>query len=133
MPPQVDNLSGKADADEKKKQGVEAKNNAEAMVHGTEKQLDEHGEKVDASVKSDIEAAMAELKTAAEGDNLEDIQAKTQALMQTSMKLGEAIYAQQQAEGEAAASADAAKDAEGDDDVIDADFEDVGDEDKKSA
>ena len=122
-----------ADADKQRRELVEAKNNAEAMVHGTEKQLDEHGEKVDASVKSDIEAAMAELKTAAEGDNLEDIQAKTQALMQTSMKLGEAIYAQQQAEGEAAASADAAKDAEGDDDVIDADFEDVGDEDKKSA
>ena len=122
-----------ADADKQRRELVEAKNNAEAMIHGTEKQLAEHGDKVDASVKADIEAAMADLKTAAEGDNLEDIQAKTQALMQTSMKLGEAIYAQQQADGEAAASADAAKDAAGDDDVIDADFEDVGDEDKKSA
>jgi len=122
-----------ADADKQRRELVEAKNNAEAMVHGTEKQLAEHGDKVDASVKADIEAAMADLKTAAEGENLEDIQAKTQALMQTSMKLGEAIYAQQQADGEAAASADAAKDAAGDDDVIDADFEDVGDEDKKSA
>lgn len=121
-----------ADADKKRRELVEAKNNAEAMVHSTEKQLAEHGDKVDDSVKSEIEAAMGELKTAAEGENLEDIQAKTQALMQASMKLGEAIYAQQQADGEAAAAADAASDAAADDDVIDADFEDV-DDDKKSA
>ena len=120
-----------ADADKKRRELVEAKNNAEAMVHSTEKQLDEHGDKVDASVKGDIESAMADLKTAAEGEDLEDIQAKTQALMQASMKLGEAIYASAQAEGEAAAAADAAKE-DGDDDIIDADFEDVGD-DKKSA
>ena len=74
---------------------------------------------------------MEDLKTAAESENLEDIQAKTQALMQASMKLGEAIYASAQDEGEAAAASDAAKDA-ADDDVIDADFEDVGD-DKRSA
>ena len=121
-----------ADADKKRRELVEAKNNAEAMVHSTEKQLSEHGDKVDDSVKGEIEGAMAELKTAAEGEDLEDIQAKTQALMQSSMKLGEAIYAAQQDEGEAAASADAARDAAADDDVIDADFEDVGD-DKRSA
>ncbi|MAP94198.1 MAG: molecular chaperone DnaK [Ponticaulis sp.] len=121
-----------ADADKQRRELVEAKNNAEAMVHSTEKQLAEHGDKVDASVKGEIESAMGDLKTAAEGENLEDIQAKTQALMQASMKLGEAIYAAAQDEGEAAAQADAAKDASDDDDVIDADFEDVGD-DKKSA
>ena len=120
-----------ADADKKRRELVEAKNNAEAMVHSTEKQLAEHGDKVDASVKGEIEAAMEDLKTAAESENLEDIQAKTQALMQASMKLGEAIYASAQDEGEAAAASDAAKDA-ADDDVIDADFEDVGD-DKRSA
>ncbi len=120
-----------ADADKQRRELVEAKNNAEAMVHSTEKQLAEHGDKVDASIKSDIEAAMADLTKAAESEDLDDIQAKTQALMQASMKLGEAIYAQQQSEGEAAAAADAASDA-ADDDVIDADFEDVGD-DKKSA
>ena len=120
-----------ADADKQRRELVEAKNNAEAMVHSTEKQLAEHGDKVDASIKSDIEADMADLTKAAESEDLEDIQAKTQALMQASMKLGEAIYAQQQSEGEAAAAADAASDA-ADDDVIDADFEDVGD-DKKSA
>ncbi|MAT33643.1 MAG: molecular chaperone DnaK [Ponticaulis sp.] len=122
-----------AEADKTRRELVEAKNNAEAMVHSTEKQLEEHGDKVDASVKSDIENALGELKTAAEGDNLDEIQAKTQALMQASMKLGEAIYASAQAEGEAAAASDAQKDASSDDDdVIDADFEDVGD-DKRSA
>lgn len=119
-----------AEADKKQRELVEAKNNAEAMVHSTEKQLEEHGDKVEASVKGEIETAMGDLKTAAEGEDLADIQAKTQALMQASMKLGEAIYAQAQADGEAAAKSDAAKE-EGDD-IIDADFEDVGD-DKKSA
>jgi len=120
-----------AEADKKRRELVEAKNNAEAMVHSTEKQLDEHGDKVDASIKGDIESAMADLKTASEGEDLEDIQAKTQALMQASMKLGEAIYAAAQDDESARASADAKRDAEGDDDVIDADFEDV--DDKKSA
>lgn len=123
-----------ADADKQRRELVEAKNNAEAMVHSTEKQLVEHGDKVDDSIKGEIEAAAEDLKTAAETDNLEEIQAKTQALMQASMKLGEAIYASSQEEGEAAAAADAARDAaSADDDIIDADFEDVDGDDKKSA
>ena len=121
-----------AGADKKRRELVEAKNNAEALVHSTEKQLAEHGDKVEASIKGDIETAMGELKTAAEGENLEDIQAKTQALMQASMKMGEAIYSAAQADEDATAGADAAKDAAADDDIIDADFEDVGD-DQKSA
>ena len=121
-----------AGADKERRELVEAKNNAEAMVHSTEKQLAEHGDKVDASIKSEIESAMGDLKTAAESDNLEDIQAKTQALMQASMKMGEAIYSAAQADEDATAGADAAKDAAADDDIIDADFEDVGD-DQKSA
>ena len=75
-----------ADADKQRRELVEAKNNAEAMVHSTEKQLAEHGDKVDASIKSDIEAAMADLTKAAESEDLEDIQAKTQALMQASCR-----------------------------------------------
>ncbi|MEM9669986.1 MAG: molecular chaperone DnaK [Pseudomonadota bacterium] len=119
-----------AEADKQRRELVEAKNNGESLIHQTEKQLEEHGDKVDAQVKTDIEAASAELKTTLETENLEDIQAKTQALMQAAMKLGEAIYASQQ---EAAAHADAAADAAGDgDDVVDADFEEVDDE-KKSA
>ncbi|MEO1475304.1 MAG: molecular chaperone DnaK [Pseudomonadota bacterium] len=119
-----------ADADKQRRELVEAKNNGEALIHQTEKQIVEHGDKVDGQVKTDIEAASGELKTVLETENLEDIQAKTQALMQAAMKLGEAIYASQQEE---AAHADAAADAAADgDDVVDADFEEVDDE-KKSA
>ncbi|MEO0882925.1 MAG: molecular chaperone DnaK [Pseudomonadota bacterium] len=121
-----------ADADKQRRELVEAKNNGEALIHQTAKQLEEHGDKVDAQVKTDIEAASGELKTTLESENLEDIQAKTQALMQAAMKLGEAIYAsQQEAAAHADAAADAAADADGDD-VVDADFEEVDDE-KKSA
>jgi molecular chaperone DnaK len=120
-----------ADADKQRRELVEAKNAAEALAHQTEKQLAEHGDKVDADVKAEIEKAAEELKKAAEGDNLADIQAKHQALMTAAMKLGEAIYASQQADtAEADAKADAA--ADGDDDVVDADFEEV-DDDRKSA
>ncbi|RIJ14922.1 molecular chaperone DnaK [Henriciella mobilis] len=120
-----------AEADKKRRDLVEAKNGAEALVHQTEKQLAEHGDKVATEVKAEIEAAAEELKKAAEGENLEDIQAKHQALMTAAMKLGEAIYASQQAEtAEADAKADAG--ADGDDDVVDADFEEV-DDDRKSA
>ena len=102
-----------------------------SLAHQTEKQLAEHGDKVDADVKAEIEKAAEELKKAADGDNLADIQAKHQALMTAAMKLGEAIYASQQADtAEADAKADAA--ADGDDDVVDADFEEV-DDDRKSA
>ena len=120
-----------ADADKERRELVEAKNGAEALVHQTEKQLEEHGDKIEADVKSEIEKAAEELKTAAEGEDLADIQAKHQALMTAAMKLGEAIYASQQADtAEADAKADAA--ADGDDDVVDADFEEV-DDDRKSA
>jgi len=120
-----------AEADKKRRDLVEAKNGAEALVHQTEKQLSEHGDKVGTEVKAEIEKAAEELKKAAEGENLEDIQAKHQALMTAAMKLGEAIYASQQAEtAETDAKADAA--ADGDDDVVDADFEEV-DDDRKSA
>ncbi|MEQ9316611.1 MAG: molecular chaperone DnaK [Henriciella sp.] len=120
-----------AEADKKRRELVEAKNAAEALVHQTEKQLGEHGSKIGTDVKAEIEKASEELKKAAETDNVEDIQAKHQALMTAAMKLGEAIYASQQAEtAEADAKADAA--ADGDDDVVDADFEEV-DDDRKSA
>jgi molecular chaperone DnaK len=117
-----------AGADKARRELVEAKNHAEALVHQTEKQLEEHGDKVSEDVKGEIEKAVGELKEARETDNLADIQAKHQALMSAAMKLGEAIYASQQ---EATAHADAAADAAADgDDVVDADFEEV-DDDKK--
>jgi len=119
-----------AGADKARRELVEAKNQAEALVHQTEKQVEEHGDKVSDEVKAEIKTASDELKEAREGDNIADIQAKHQALMTAAMKLGEAIYASQQEE---AASTDAAADAAADgDDVVDADFEEV-DGDQKSA
>ena len=113
--------------DEKRKAMVEAKNQAEAVVHSTEKALAEHGDKVSAEDKGAIETALAELKSALEGEDAEAISTKTQTLIQASMKLGEAMYAAQQG-----ASGEAQPDASGDD-VVDAEFEEVDDDDKKSA
>ena len=114
-----------AAADKARRELVEAKNHAEALIHQTEKQVEEHADKVSAEVKAEIEKAVEELKAARETDNVGDIQAKHQALMTAAMKLGEAIYAnQQEAEAHADASADASADS---DDVVDADFEEVDD------
>jgi len=117
--------------DAKRKEVAEARNQAEALVHSTEATLAEAGDKVPAEDKTAIEAAVAALKTALEGDDAEDINAKTQELVQLSMKMGEAMYSQ---EGDAAPEGgDAGADAEAgsqDDDIVDADFEEV-DEDKK--
>ncbi|MEW6391476.1 MAG: molecular chaperone DnaK [Pseudomonadota bacterium] len=108
-------------ADENKKKLVEAKNQGEAIVHSTEKALAEHGDKVGAAEKTAIETGLADLKSALEGEDVEAIQAKTQALIQASMKLGEAMYAAQQGSAEGG-------DAQGQDDgVVDAEFEEVDD------
>ncbi len=119
-----------ADEDKKRRELVDARNNAEALIHQTEQQLSEHGDKVSEEVKTAIETASGELKTAAEGDDAEAIQTKHQALMSAAMKLGEAIYSSQQ---ESAAHADAAADAAGDEDIVDADYEEVDGDEKKSA
>jgi molecular chaperone DnaK len=112
--------------DKKRKEAVEAKNQADGLIHSTEKALSEHGDKVDAADKTAIEAGLAALKDAIKGDDAEDIKAKTNTLAQASMKLGEAMYkAQQGAEAASDAQADGAKPA--DDNVVDADFEEVDD------
>jgi molecular chaperone DnaK len=114
--------------DEKRKAVVEARNQGDALVHSTEKAMSEHGDKVGAEEKSAIEAATAALKEALKGDDVEDIKAKTNTLAQASMKLGEAMYKAQQSEGAAAdAAADGAAPQGGDDNVVDADFEEVDD------
>ncbi len=123
----VKDAEANADADKAKREAVEAKNNGESLVDGTNKQLEEHGDKIPAEIKAEIEAARDTLKAALETDDTADIQAKTQALTEAAMKMGEAIYAAAQ-EGDAHADAakDAAKDAAADDDdVVDADFEEV--------
>ena len=122
-----------AEEDKKRRDLVEAKNNAESLAHQTEKQLEEHGDKVGDDVKKEIEDAAAALKAAAEGDDAADIQEKHQALMTAAMKLGEAIYGAQQAEAaETDAAADAAAEDDGED-VVDADFEEVDDDNRQSA
>jgi len=124
-----------ADEDKTRREAAEAKNQAESLVHSTEQQLKEHGDKVDASLKEEIEAAVAEAKTAIEGGDAEAMKAKTEALAQAAMKLGQAIYEKTQAAGgeEAAAqSAEAtAEEAPGEEEVVDAEFSEV-DEDKKA-
>ena len=127
----VKDAESHAAEDKKRREGVEAKNQADALVHSTEKALSEHGDKVGAEEKTAIENAIANLKEAVKGDDAEDIKAKTNTLAQASMKLGEAMYKAQQAAGGENAAGDAG--APKDDNVVDADFEEVDDDKKKGA
>jgi molecular chaperone DnaK len=131
----VKDAEANAEADKKRREAVEARNQAESLIDSTEKSLAEHGDKVSEEDKTAIEDAIAALKeeTAAETPDAEAITAKTQALAEASMKLGQAIYEATQAEEQAAAEGDAAADAASDD-VVDADFEEIDDdEDQKKA
>ena len=125
-----------AEEDKKRRAGAEAKNNAESLIHTTERQLSEHGDKVDASVKSEIESAISEAKAAVESGDVDQMTEKTNALTQAAMKMGEAMYKAQQAETEAAAGPDAGTSppegdaAPADEDVVDAEFSEVDEENK---
>lgn len=123
----VKDAEANAEADKKRREAVTAKNDADGLVHSTEKALAEHGSKVAETERRAIEDAVSDLKEALKGDDAEAIKAKTQTLAQASMKLGEAMYKQQ---AEADAKKDAAKD-----DVVDAEFTEVDDDknNKKSA
>ncbi|APG07345.1 molecular chaperone DnaK [Bradyrhizobium sp. 61] len=123
----VKDAEANAEADKKRREAVTAKNEADGLVHSTEKALAEHGSKVGEPERRAIEDAVSDLKEALKGDDAEAIKAKTQTLAQASMKLGEAMYKQQ---AEADAKKDAAKD-----DVVDAEFTEVDDDknNKKSA
>jgi molecular chaperone DnaK len=120
----VKDAEAHAAEDKKRKELVEAKNQGEALVHSTEKSLAEFGDKVPPADKTLIETGIADLKTALAGDDAEAIKTKTQALAQSSMKMGEAMYAASQAapEGEQPAAGGHAGD-----DVVDAEFEEVDD------
>jgi molecular chaperone DnaK len=118
-----------AEEDKKRREGAEAKNNAESLVHSTERQLEEHGDKVDASLKSEIEGAIAETRTALEGGDTDAIKVKAQALAQVAMKLGQAIYEKDQ-QAAASPGADAGSSGPdmskpGDEEVVDAEFSEV--------
>jgi molecular chaperone DnaK len=117
-----------AEEDKKRREAAEAKNNAESLVHTTEKQIEEHKDKVDAGLVTEIEAAIVETKAAIEGGDPEAMKEKSNALAQVAMKLGQAIYEQEQASGTAEAAT--AEEAPADDTIVDAEFSEV-DEDKK--
>jgi len=119
-----------AEEDKKRRAMAEARNQADSLVHSTEKQLAEHGDKIDAATKSEVEAAIAAAKTALEGDDADAINAKAQELTQAAMKMGQQIYEREQAQGADAAAAGAGEDAAPQEDVVDAEFSEV-DEDKK--
>jgi molecular chaperone DnaK len=126
----VKEAEANADSDKKKREAVEAKNQGESLIHSTEKSLKDYGDKVTADEKGAIETAIADLKAVIDGEDADIIKEKTGALAEASMKLGEAMYKASQAEAEAkAAGSDQAED----DDVVDAEFEEVKDDDKKSA
>ena len=115
------------EADKKKRESVDARNQADSLVFSTEKSLKEHGDKISAEEKKSIEEGIAELKKSLEGSDVEDIKKKTQNLIQVSMKLGEAVYKSQQKPG--TDKTDNTKEAKPNDkeNVVDADFEDVKD------
>ena len=119
-----------ADEDKKRRESAEVKNQADSLVHATEKQLEEHGDKIDSGLKDEIEKGVAELKTAIESDDVDEMKAKSEALTQHAMKMGQAIYEQQQAEGAAEGGDDADTASSDDEEVVDAEFSEV-DEDKK--
>jgi molecular chaperone DnaK len=120
-----------ADEDKKRKAAVEAKNHAEALVHSTEKALSEHGSKVGEQERTAIENALADLKEALKGDDAEAISTKANTLAQASMKLGEAMYKDQQAGGSDGSDAPGGDAGAQKDDVVDAEFTEV-DDDKKN-
>ncbi|MCL2452261.1 MAG: molecular chaperone DnaK [Alphaproteobacteria bacterium] len=124
----VKDAESHAAEDKKRRELVDAKNHAEAMIHTTQKSLEEFGSKVAQSDKSAVEAAISTLKGVLEGDDTEIIKARTNDLAQVSMKLGEAMYKSAQAQGSAGAETGGAKD-----DVIDADFKEVGPDDKSKS
>ncbi len=121
------------DADKKKREAVDARNQADTLIHSTEKNLKEHGSKVSEADKKAIETAASNLRNALKGTDVEEIKKKTQELVQSSMKLGEAIYKSQQSAKPGDAPKDNKPEGKKDDNVVDADFEEVKDENKEKS
>ncbi|MDC3232833.1 molecular chaperone DnaK [Pelagibacteraceae bacterium] len=120
------------EADKKKRESVDARNQADSLVFSTEKSLKEHGDKISAEEKKAIETGLTDLKKSLEGTDVEDVKKKTQSLIQASMKLGEAVYKSQQKPESKTEDKKEAK-SEDKENVVDADFEDVKDDKEKSA
>ena len=121
------------EADKKKREAVDSRNQADTLLHSTEKNLKEHGSKVSEADKKAIETASANLRNSLKGTDVEDIKKKTQELVQASMKMGEAIYKSQQSAKPGDAPKDTKKEGKKDDNVVDADFEEVKDDNKEKS
>ena len=121
----------------RKEETVDARNQADSLVFSTEKSLKEHGDKISAEEKKAIESAILDLKNSLKGTDVEDVKKKTQSLIQVSMKLGEAVYKNQQKSQNKKDDGDESKDSkakgENKENVVDADFEDVKEDKEKSA
>ena len=129
----VKDAESNKEADKKKREAVDARNQADTLLHSTEKNLKDHGSKVSDADKKAIETASANLRNSLKGTDVEDIKKKTQDLVQASMKLGEAIYKSQQNAKPEDAPKDAKKEDTKDDNVVDADFEEVKEENKEKS
>ena len=130
----VKDAEANKETDKKKRESVDVRNQADTLIHSTDKNLKEHGSKVSEAEKKAIEDASSQLKEALKGENTDDIKKKTEALVQASMKLGEAIYKSQQ-NAKPDSNKDDGKDDKGkkEDNVVDADFEEVKDENKEKS
>jgi molecular chaperone DnaK len=124
-----------AEDDKKKKELVEARNSADALIYSTEKSIQDLGDKVDDETKAKVEEATAALKKAMEGEDAQEISRLSEELTKSSHKLAEAMYQQASQDGQEQAGADGEATGQGggapDDDVVDADFEEVKEDDKK--
>ena len=131
----VKDAEANKEADKKKRESVDVRNQADTLIHSTEKNLKEHGSKISDADKKAIEDSSAALKESLKSDNTEEIKKKTEALVQASMKLGEAIYKSQQNAKPDSSKDDGKDDDKGkkDDNVVDADFEEVKDENKEKS
>ena len=130
----VKDAEANKEADKKKRESVDVRNQADTLIHSTEKNLKEHGSKISDAEKKAIEDGSNSLKESLKGEDIEDIKKKTETLVQASMKLGEAIYKSQQST-KPESNKDEGKDEKGkkDDNVVDADFEEVKDENKEKS
>ncbi len=129
----VKDAESNKEADKKKRESVDARNQADTLLHSTEKNLKEHGSKVSEADKKAIEDSSANLRNALKGTDIEEVKKKTQDLVQSSMKLGEAIYKSQQSAKPSDTPKDTKQEGKKDDNVVDADFEEVKDDNKEKS
>ena len=124
----VKDAEANKDADKKKRETVDARNQADTIIHTTEKNLKEHGSKISETDKKAIETGIADLRNALKGTNTEEVKKKTQSLVQSSMKLGEAIYKSQQKDSGKKGpqqNKSTKNESQNKENVVDADFEEV--------